>query len=337
MKTILPVVSTLALCLACATPSSNFEHDMNLTARPWTSEPKRKASDQFAFAVIGDLNGGERAGVFEVAVEQMRMLRPDLILSIGDLIDGGTEDTVQLKREFDFLDQRVVKAGAPFFHVGGNHDLTNLTMRKFWEKRYGKRYYHFVYNNVLFLAIDSEDYKDDRMQEIYTARKRAIELLDSGKTEEAHQTAYFKMKERETGEVSAEQSAYFEKVISDHPNVQWTFLFMHKPVWKREGDGNLSRIETALGSRNFTVINGHYHDYSFTQKNNRDYIMLGTTGGEQSEKSQNSFDHIMLISMNTEGPSIANLKLEGILDKTAKIPLDGDKYCYQASKCKPNK
>jgi hypothetical protein len=263
----------------------------------------------------------------------MKLLRPDFIMSIGDLIEGGTEDTLQLKKEFDHFDERVLKAGAPFFHTGGNHDLTNPIMRQYWEKRYGRRYYHFVYQQVLFLVIDSEDYSLERMKQIYTARKRALELLDSGKTEQANQSAYFKMKERVTGEISDEQSSYFEKTIAENPEVRWTFLFMHKPVWKREEPGNLSRIEKALEGKNFTVINGHLHEYSYTERNGHDYIMMGTTSGGQNAEKKNAFDHITLVSMSKDGPSWANLRLEGILDKTAAIPLGGEKYCFQASKC----
>jgi hypothetical protein len=109
---------------------------------------------------------------------------------------------------------------------------------------------------------------------------------------------------------------------------------MHKPVWKKEGDGNLSRIEKALANRQYTLFNGHLHDYSYTSKNDRDYIMLATTSGGQNPESKTAFDHITLVSLTAEGPMIANLRLEGILDKTAKIPLNGDQYCFQASACK---
>jgi 3',5'-cyclic AMP phosphodiesterase CpdA len=323
--------------VACQDSRSPFSHKLTSTSKPWTAEPKPRPADDFTFAIISDLTGDEREGIFSVAVEQLKLLRPEFIMSVGDLVEGGTEDTVQLKKEYDYFDERVLKAGAPFFHVGGNHDLTNLTMRKYWEKRYGKRYYHFLYQNVLFLILDSEDFKEERMMEIYTARKRAIELLDSGKTEQANQSEYFKMKERATGEISDTQSEYFEKVIAENPNVRWTFLFLHKPVWQREEPGNLSRIEKALTGKKYTVMNGHFHEYAYTERNGQDYIMLGTTGGGQNPKKENAFDHITLVSMNAEGPSWANLRLDGILDKTAKIPLHGDTLCFQASKCVPDK
>jgi len=105
-----------------------------------------------------------------VAIDQINLLRPEFILSVGDLINGGTEDRDQLTKEWDSLDNRASKAKAPFFHLGGNHDLTNVVMRKVWSERYGPRYYHFVYQDVLFLMLDSEDYNETRMREIYEAR-----------------------------------------------------------------------------------------------------------------------------------------------------------------------
>jgi predicted phosphodiesterase len=317
----------------CDVSPKIFQHDITGDHLPWTAEPVRRDDSNFTFAVIGDLNGGERKGIFDVAVAQLNLLRPEFVLSVGDLIDGGTEDTVELAKQFDSFDERVAKLEAPFFHVGGNHDLTNQVMRTFWEKRYGRRYYHFVYNNVLFLMLDSEDYSEKRMQAIYEARAKAIEVLDGPNPELARDMDYFTMPERISGEIGEVQSNYFKRVIEDNPNVKWTFLFMHKPVWQREGDGNLMTIESALAQRNYTVINGHFHEYAHTQRNDRDYIILGTTGGSQDPESERSFDHITLVSMGKEGPGIANLRLDGILDKTAKIPLDGERYCFQASKC----
>jgi predicted MPP superfamily phosphohydrolase len=287
----------------------------------------------FSFAIIGDLNSGERERVLQVAAEQIQLLQPSFVLSIGDLVEGGTEDTVELKKQYDYFDARMTKAKSPVFHLGGNHDLTNPVMRKFWEQRYGKRYYHFIYQNVLFLMLDSEDYPEKRMWQIYHARKKAIVLLDSGKREEAEKTEYFQMPERTTGEISEVQSAYFEKVIADNAGVRWTFVLMHKPVWQRQEPKGFAKIEAALGTRDYTVLNGHLHKYSYQLRNGHDYIMVATTGGGQDPKSQNAFDHITWVTMRLAEPSIVNLRLEGMLDKTGHVPLGGDSLCFQASKC----
>jgi hypothetical protein len=185
---------TVLICLLLSACNENyFKHEIVTDAKPWTKTPAPSAGGQVTFAIIGDLNSGQRTGVFEIAAQQLSLLKPKFILSIGDLVEGGTEDSIKLKMVYDEFDARVAKAGVPFFHVGGNHDLTSPKTRSFWEKNYGRRYYHFIYENILFLVIDSEDYTEKRMTEIFHARNRAIELLDSGKITQAMKTEYFAM------------------------------------------------------------------------------------------------------------------------------------------------
>ena len=328
-------VAALLLLMGCSgTVPTAFQHNLNARPTPWTHNRFDNAEDKFTFAIFSDLNGGEREKVFEVAVAQLSLLRPELILSVGDLIDGGTENRETLRQEWESFDVRASRAVAPVFKVGGNHDLTNLTMRDVWMERYGARYYHFIYKNVLFLALDSEDYFDDRMLEIYEARAEYIEFRDSIEPEQVKEMKYMKMPERTTGEMGKEQSDYFLKVIAEHPNVDWTFLFMHKPVWLKKNDPEFSAIESALSNRPYTLFNGHFHSYSHTIKNGRDYIMLGTTGGSQNADNEMSFDHVMMVTMTKDGPTIGNLKLDGILDKRGHIPANGDTLCFQASRCK---
>ena len=211
--TIATLFAGFAFLTNCFSPferSSLFQHRVDQGPTPWSHEHFNDASDHFTFAIISDLNGGERPGVFQVAVEQINLLRPEFIMSVGDLIDGGTEDRDQLRQEWESFDSRAAKAQAPIFYVGGNHDLTNVTMRQMWAERYGPRYYHFVYKNVLFLVLDSEDFPEERMQEVYLARAEAIQVLEGDQPEEAYEMPYFKMQERATGEISAEQSKYFD-------------------------------------------------------------------------------------------------------------------------------
>lgn len=324
------LLTSLPGCLQADTET--FEHDFLTDVTPWSQADFDNAEDKFTFAIFSDLNGGERGRVFEVALEQLSLLRPEFILSVGDLIDGGTEDETQLTREWDSFDERTSQVAAPVFRVGGNHDLTNQIMREFWEARYGSRYYHFIYKDVLFLALDSEDYTPERMREIYQARADALNV-GAENPERAQEMEYYKMPERMTGEIGPEQATYFVNVINSYPDVRWTFLFMHKPVWQKDDEPDFESIETALSARPYTLFNGHLHTYSHTTRNGRDYIMLGTTGGSQSLSDQMSFDHIALVTMDSNGPSIANIRLDGILDKTGYIPAGGDTLCFQASTC----
>lgn len=282
---------------------------------PWQDKAFNTYPDKFTFAIIADLNGGEREGVFARAVEQINLFEPEFVLSVGDLIDGGTEDTARLRREFDSFDERAARLKAPFFHLGGNHDLTNPVMREFWEQRYGARYYHFRYKDVLFLMMDSEDYTEERMMEIYRARAEVLRVLETDSADRVREMEYYRMPERVTGEIGVEQADYFEGVIRDNPDVRWTFFLMHKPVWQREGEEQFARLEAALGERPYTVICGHLHSYSHRLKNGRDYVVLGTTGGGQNPDDPNAFDHFTLVTMTEDDPSMVHVKMEGVVAK----------------------
>ena len=335
VRAIICVFCLCSLQAGCIKPpeSDVFIHDIDGLAKPWTDVRIDDAESDFTLAIISDLNGGERERVFEIALAQLGMLRPEFIVTIGDLIDGGSEDRDKLSAEWDSFDARAEAGSAPLFYVGGNHDLTNMVMREVWQERYGSRYYHFVYKNVLHLVLDTEDNSAERMHEIYVARASAIEALQSDRPDSWEESEYYRMPERRYGKVGVEQIAYFQQILARHLDVGWTLLYMHKPAWQSAADTGFDEIETALGDRQYTVFNGHNHSYSHTVRNGRDYIMLGTTGGSQSGGNEMSFDHVTLVRMTRDGPIIANLRMDGILDKTGHIPLGGDELCYQLTAC----
>ena len=215
--------------------SPGLAHDVDGDRLPWTHEEFDANDDKFTFAVFADLTGGERDRVFEIAVAQLNLLRPELIMNVGDLIEGDSKDEAGLAAEWDSFDERAMLARAPVFYAGGNHDLTGEMLRQAWESRHGPRYYHFVYKNVLFLVFDTEDNTPERMQEIFELRNEAIVIYKSKGPEAFAKTEYASLPERSTGTIGFEQSVYFQNVIEAHEDVRRTFLFLHKPAWKDEG------------------------------------------------------------------------------------------------------
>lgn len=321
------ILLSAAAPAAVARPTPAFQPPALHGPTPWTSTRFDDSPGDFAFAVVTDLQSGYRKGVFDVAAAELGLLHPAFIITVGDLIDGGTEDEAKLNTEWDEFDARLKGTHAPFFHVGGNHDLTNLTQRRVFEQRYGRRYYHFSYKGVLFLVLDTEDYPPARMAEIYHQRADYIAMLKTD-PDKARSLPYASALEARVGEVGSDQSAYFETVLKAHPKARWTVLLMHKPVWRRADGHGLERIEAALKGRPYTLLNGHLHRYGYAARDGHDYIALGTTGGERAfDGSEGAMDHMMWVTMTRDGPSIANLKLDGVLDKTGHVPAGGDALC----------
>ena len=312
-----------------------FQHDLTGTAVPWTDRDFDSDPGAFSFAVFSDLTGGEREGIFSVAVEQLRLLRPELIVNVGDLVEGGDFPREHLVQEWEHFDARAGRARAPVFHTGGNHDLSGELQREIWRERYGRQYYHFVYKNTLFLVLDTEDNPPEYQAYLARIRSEAEIVFEQGGWDAWEQTEYGRSEERRTGRIGPEQAAYFRDVISRYPNVRHTFLLMHKPAWERPEEENFVTIEAALADRPYTVFHGHVHAYAYQQRHGRDYIRLATTGGVQLEGAENAFDHVTLVTVSGAGVDIANLRLDGILDKTGRIPAGGEALCFEAARCAP--
>jgi hypothetical protein len=123
---------------------------------PWSGLDLNNDPNNFQFAIVTDRTGGHRPGVFPDAIGKLNLLQPEFVMSVGDLIEGNTEDQAQLDMEWDEFNGFIDELEVPFFYLPGNHDITNEYMAKDWERRFGRAYYHFVYRDVLFLCLNTE-------------------------------------------------------------------------------------------------------------------------------------------------------------------------------------
>ncbi len=265
-----------------AKPSNFFEIDVRNNAKvPYTNKPI--GDDNFQFVIVSDRTGGHRMGVFENAMHKTNLMQPEFVLSVGDLIEGYTEDKDEIERQWKELDSMVNGLESRFFYVVGNHDFSNQTMADIWKNRLGPDYYSFKYKNTLFLCLNSED-----------------GILGPG-----------------LASLGEEQFNYFKKVLEDNKDVKWTFVLMHQPMWTYENTGKWEEMANLLKERKHTVFAGHVHQYTHFKRNNSDYIILGTTGGISGLKGKafGEEDHITWVTVGNGEPVITNLMLDDIEDK----------------------
>ena len=245
---------------------------------PWTSLKLNNDNNTIRFAIVSDRTGGHRPKVFSKAVQQINLLQPEFVLSVGDLIEGYTTKQDVIDKEWKEFGAYVAKFDMPFFYVPGNHDLTNKELNADWKERFGRKFYHFVYKNVLFLAVNSEDTK--------------------------------------ASNVTEEQTTYFKKVLEETKNVRWTVVLTHKPLWAAADlDKNgWSGFETLLAGRSYSVFCGHVHRYQKFTRNGMNYYQLATTGGGSRMRGAEygEFDQVALVTMKDKGPIIANVDLNGV-------------------------
>src|SRR5262249_12917838 len=104
---------------------------------PWTHLRLNNNPEDFQFVIVSDRTGGHREKVFSRAVEQINLLQPEFVLSVGDLIEGYTTDREKVLREWKEFQGFAARLQMPFFYVPGNHDVTNVGQEKVWEEKFG--------------------------------------------------------------------------------------------------------------------------------------------------------------------------------------------------------
>jgi hypothetical protein len=282
----------LLLLLDCRTPTVSSVRHQPEGKGPWTARALRDDPEDFQFVVVTDRTGEARPGVFESAMDKTNLLRPEFVMSVGDLIEGYTEDRAVIDRQWDEFQAFVNRLDMRFYYVPGNHDMSTAELARAWRDRFGPAYYSFVHRGVLFLCLNTED-----------GQKPGI---------------------------GDEQVDAISLAIDQHPEVRWTLLFMHRPLWTAdEGDPRrrqFERIERKLAGRPYTVFAGHFHRYTRHVRNDRRYIVLATTGGGSRLRGPlfGEFDHVAWVTMTDQGPRVANLMLDGIADEGVRTASQAD-------------
>lgn len=271
---------------SCNTLSSHSVTNLEKTTAPapWTNLNFDNDPQDFQFAIVADRTAGFRPGIFEDAVTKVNLLHPEFVMCVGDLVQGYVPDEAELVRQWDEFDAIADQFTMPFFRVPGNHDLSSTKQEEIWRARFGKTFYSFIYKDVLFLCLNTEDpYRTDNWSSISEAQMDMI-----------------------------------KRAIEENPNPRWIFVFMHRPIWAKcpEARPDLwEPIEKLLDGKPHTVIAGHNHLYGKHDVNGLAYYTLGVTGGMQDfwGTTYGSVDHIVWVTMKGGKPDIVNLTLDGIL------------------------
>ena len=200
--------AVIVLLLDTCTTPTHFKSDVDTVKKPWTNLNCNNDPNNFHFGIMSDNTGRSRTEVFENGVKKLNMLQPEVVMCVGDLIQGYSTDTALIKKQWSDMNNTISHLEMPFFYLPGNHDITNNIMAKEWEKLYGRRYYSFIYKNTLFITLDTNDDSEFNL--------------------------------------TPSQTDFVLNTLQKNANVRWTFVFMHHPIWKYNTSGRFGKIEEAL-------------------------------------------------------------------------------------------
>lgn len=308
--------------------AATFSYDQAALAKakPWTSKEFNNNPENFQFAIIGDRSGGANAqGTFDLAMGQLNLLQPEFVINVGDMIEGYSDDKTELNGEWDEVDVMLNKLDMPFFRTPGNHDIANGVAQQVWLDRHGATYYYFVYNNVLFIVLDSENPPREAPEGI----KEKLEVYNKLQTEDPAKAqamlAEFMSDEAVVAalgkklEFDDRQVGFVKNILAQNADVRWTFLFLHEPAWENPSD-SFKAIQQLVKDRDHTFFGGHLHYYDYDEIDGHEHITMGPAGASFHHEGPGNVDHIMWVTMTDGGPQLGNIALKGIFDRKGLDP-----------------
>lgn len=213
----------------------------------------------FHFAVLGDRAGGPDQAVFEQVVGQMTLLSPDLVVTVGDQVEGDA-DSAAMAKDWDVVLATLKQLPCPVTFAAGNNDSFDETSRKLFQEKTGKPPYFS-----------------------FDAGESHFVVLDNSLTEFAQG-------------IDKTQLAWLEKDLAAATSPM-IFVLMHKPFFADAVEKNqpdpLHRILKRYPVK--AVFAGHWHQYSHAVKDGIDYFLVGSSGAriEKEQPLTGEFYHFL--------------------------------------------
>jgi hypothetical protein len=202
----------------------------------------------FHMAVLSDRTGGHVPGVYERVIDEINLLGPDIVVTVGDHIEGYGDDFALVRAEWDSLLPVIGRLRAPVHLTPGNHDIWSDAAEPVYVEMTGQRpYSSFDYRGVHFV------------------------ILDTGRWESAE-------------ELPAAQMDWLAGDLAANAGAARTFVFFHKPYWEqRLPVGRPDAFHDLFVKHGVdAVFNGHYHTTINERFDGIDYTVVGSSGGAMS-------------------------------------------------------
>lgn len=253
------------------------------TEGAWIEREFPQTKTKFTFAIIGDKTTGDARNwpIFDRAVDEINRLHPDFAIMPGDLIQGYVKDKDIVTSMWKEFREHANRLNVPLFILPGNHDISNTMMYDYWAENIGLRYYAFKYNNVLFLLLNTEEY-------------------------------------RKTGDgvLGAEQLSFIKDQLQKKRGVSQIFIFLHRPQWgrnglKKRGTDEWKKVLSWLPSEKTTVFAAHWHNLFYQKIENIPHIILSATGGRLKPKTMPElgyFHHYTLVTVDGDSTYTSIIK-----------------------------
>jgi len=286
MRQLLSLMLVLAACAAAAGEPVIARSLARIEVTPAVCDRS------FDFIVVGDTQSNKQLAyqtdLFKGMIAEWNVLRPALIVEIGDLILGGAAEGIPV--QWDLFEETIAAIEPPYFPIPGNHDINDADTERMWLDRMGPTHYSFRYGNSRFIILNSEE----------------VNALDR---------------------LSGEQVAWFKTELekSKESNI---FVFLHQPYWSdpddpRNFDATWKRrwkymADVMHGHPVRMVFAGHDHRYRyFGQRDGVHYVIAAGGASMRGPDLEGKFSHYVLVKVRGEEVTWSVIKPGAVLPPDA--------------------